>query len=199
MITHTAGRDIKAQTFWCTDEKREPAKRNTPSCPRDRHPKRDPPATDATVMSQSADEIRSSELRSRLPRPHPFSVVSLMCDHGLHKSNANQAAQITSNSTKTDAIHKFSVESLLQQKNSTMEEEEEEKEKEEEKSAYEHLKRDSKEEKAIEDNFSWLNTSRYNPASEYRTVSLLVFVHMQNWHSDIQTTYFTVNLRQSVL
>lgn len=152
MIIHTAGQDIKAQTFWCTSERREPVKPSTPSCPRRRNPKQDPSATKLTVMSQSADEIRSS---SRLPRPYPFSVVSLMCDHGLHKSNANQAAQITSNNSKVEP-HKFSVESLLQQKKDTKEDKNAH--------AYEHLKNETEEEKAIEDSFSWLNSSRYNPA-----------------------------------
>lgn len=119
-------------------------------------------------MSQNVEKLRNEEFCTRLPRPHPFSVVSLMCDHGFQKSHANQASQITSSTSKTE--HKFSVESLLQQ-NSTREDIE---------TTHEHLDcADAKKERVMKDSFSWLNTSRYNSASsKYRKIAqMFTYTH----------------------
>ncbi|XP_028403140.1 homeobox protein XHOX-7.1-like [Dendronephthya gigantea] len=88
---------------------------------------------------------------SRLPRPHPFSVVSLMCDRDLQKPRSSP--------TSSKSEHKFSVESLLQHGCS--------KEQQTSLTLAEPIKRNLNgvEERVIKDGFSsWLNSPRYSPA-----------------------------------
>jgi hypothetical protein len=107
-------------------------------------------------MSHEVESGRTSD--SRVSRPHPFSVVSLMCDRGLQKSH-------TTPPPVTKSEHKFSVESLLQHKGSG------------DQQASITVREPVKcslnlEERVIKDDFtSWLSSTRYNPASKYWLVA----------------------------
>lgn len=112
-------------------------------------------------MSQEVDSGRCSDSHSRLTRPYPFSVASLMCDRGLQKSRASPPPV-------TKYEHKFSVENLLQN-NSRREEQGSVTVQEPVKCGL------NLEERVIKDGFtSWLSSQRYDPASKYVSFEIVI-------------------------
>lgn len=106
-------------------------------------------------MSQEVESGRCSDSSSRLTRPYPFSVASLMCDRSLQKPRTSPPPPVTKYE------HKFSVENLLQNNSSR-----------EEQASVTTVREPIKcelqlEERVIKDGFtSWLSSQRYNPASK---------------------------------
>ena len=135
-------------------EGKEGKRRNTFHLSRTPFPIRTSEITKITAMSQAVETRKTNDSQSRLSRPHPFSVVSLMCDRGLQKPQR-------SSPPVTKSEHKFSVESLLQPNGS--------REQQGTATVREPVKCNlNAEERVIKDDFtSWLTTSRYNQASKY--------------------------------